>query len=87
MNRATQYFSDEYIERCKELSTAEILQFISDFQSLHADSATAKKQKSKLISLKVEPALLNNFKQQCDLNGFKYQTHIKELMRKWLLEN
>ena len=87
MNRATQYFSDEYVERCKELSTSEILQFINDFQSLHAENTTPKKEKSKLISLKVEPTLLNSFKRQCELNGLKYQTQIKQLMKNWLLDN
>ena len=41
--RTVQYFTDEYIERCKELSTDEILQFIHDFQLLHSEKYFPKK--------------------------------------------
>ena len=85
MIRPVQYFSDEYIERCKDLSTEEILQFIDDFQKLHTQNHPIKKEKSKLISLKVEPYLLNTFKLQCETQGLKYQTQIKQLMKEWLL--
>ena len=85
-DRPVQYFSDEYIERYKDLSTEEILQFIDDFQKLHSQNHSIKKEKSKLISLKVEPYLLNTFKHQCERQCLKYQTQIKQLMREWLLK-
>lgn len=33
--RAVQYFSDEYLEYCKQLTPTQILQFIAQFQRLH----------------------------------------------------
>ena len=52
-DRPVQYFSDEYIERCKELSTEEILQFIDDFQKMHLLKAKIKKEISHLYNFKI----------------------------------
>jgi uncharacterized protein (DUF4415 family) len=49
--------------------------------------ARTQSRKSKLISLKIPEDLLDVFKQQCELNGVKYQTQIKQLMRDYLLES
>jgi len=35
MTRPVQYFSDEYQERCKKLTTADIVRFLEEFRLLH----------------------------------------------------
>ena len=78
--RAVQYFSDEALERGSELTPLQILQFIEDFRNLHFESHI--RDKSVLISMKVPESLLRSFKLQAHLRGKRYQTWIKELMRK-----
>ena len=77
--RPIQYFSDEYIERCKGMSNEQILEFLESFRRMQEKPA-----QSKLISLKVPELLLQTFKQQCDFEGLKYQTKIKSLMLSWV---
>jgi len=77
--RPIQYFSDEYIERCKGMSNEQILEFLESFRRMQE-----KPVQSKLISLKVPEPLLQTFKQQCDFEGLKYQTKIKSLMFSWV---
>lgn len=78
--KALQLFSDEYLERCKDLSVEEILDFLEDFRLMHSDLNAP----SKLISLKVPEPLLNSFKQKAKLENIAYQTKIKELMKDWI---
>lgn len=80
--KAVQYFSDDYLEQCRELSTTQIIQFLDDFRCLHAGKPAA----SKLISIKVPQDLLNAFKAKSRLAGTPYQTQIKALMKAWLLD-
>jgi predicted DNA binding CopG/RHH family protein len=82
MKRGVQKFTKEYLEHCKQMTPMQILEFIDSFQKL----MYSQKSKTKLISLKVEEDLLENFKKTCQLNGIKYQTQIKKLLREWLLE-
>lgn len=56
------------------------MQFLDSFRNLQ----NLDKAKSKLIALKVDENLLKAFRKKCELNGEKYQTKIKELMRKFL---
>lgn len=77
--RPIQYFSDEYIERCKGMNNEQILEFLESFRRMQE-----KPVQSKLISLKVPQLLLQTFKQQCDFEGLKYQTKIKSLMFSWV---
>jgi len=79
-NRPVQYFSDEYLARCREMSPEEVLEFLESFRLLHG----GERQASKLISLKVQEALLDAFKRRCRLEGVPYQTQIKRLMSDWL---
>ena len=81
--KAVQKFSDEYLERCREMSPDEIARFLDDFQHLHANKTT----KSKLISIKVPEDLLAAFKARARLEGVPYQTQIKKLMRAWLRDD
>mgnify|MGYP003684586233 CR=1 FL=1 len=43
-----------------------------------------KVEKAKLISMKIDPALLNAFKLKCELEKRPYTTKIKELMQEYL---
>ncbi len=78
--RALQTFSDEYLERCKELSVEEKFDFIENFRLMHSQV----KSPSKLISIKIPEHLLEAFKQKAKLEGVAYQTQIKELMKLWI---
>ena len=80
--RPVQRFSDEYLERCRELSPADVVRFLDDFKRIHAN----RESRSRLISLKVPEPLLAAFKTKARLGGVRYQTQIKNLMRQWLEE-
>lgn len=43
-----------------------------------------KVEKSKLITMKIDPTLLNAFKLKCELEKQPYTTKLKELMRDYL---
>lgn len=77
-----QYFSDQHLEQCRELTTDQILQFLSDFQKLHSSQKSA----TKLISMKVPEDLLRAFKLKSELENVPYQTKIKKLMQQWVLD-
>ena len=79
--RPVQYFSDEYLGRCKKFSADETLRFLDGFRTLHQPAAP-----SRLISMKVPQDLLDVFRLRCRAEGVPYQTRIKELMRRWLDE-
>ena len=78
--KAVQKFSDEYLERCSEMSADEIVRFLDDFRRIHGN----KPGKSRLISMKVPEELLTAFKAKAKLENVRYQTQIKKLMRDWL---
>lgn len=80
--KAVQYFTEEYIEQCKSMTSLEIATFLDDFRLLHGPKPEM--AKSKLISLKVPENLLSVFKRKAQLSGTPYQTQIKKLMRDWL---
>ena len=80
--KTVQYFSDEYLERCRGMTPEQILRFLDDFRRLHGSSPV----KSKLISIKVPEDLLNAFKTRAAIANTPYQTQIKTLMKAWLLE-
>lgn len=80
--RPVQYFSQEYLERCRELSPEQIVAFLDDFQALHA--AATMPRKSRLISLRLPEPLLAAFRTRASLAGVPYQTQIKRLMSAWL---
>ena len=82
MTRPVQYFSAEYLERCRAMSHDEIIVFLDDFRRLHGERPAP----SRLISMKVPEDLLGAFKARAALEGRPYQAQIKRLMRRWLLE-
>lgn len=81
--RPVQYFSEEYLEKCKEMTPEQIIQFLDDFRTLHGSIQTSK---SKLISIKVPENLLNTFKTKSKLKEVPYQTQIKKLMKAWVTQ-
>jgi predicted DNA binding CopG/RHH family protein len=78
--KTLQTFSDEYLERFKDTSIEERLDFIENFRLMHAE----KPSPSKLISIKIPINLLDAFKYKSKLSGIAYQTQIKRLMKDWL---
>lgn len=78
--KAVQYFNKEYVERCRQLTPDQILEFLDDYQKLMLEQP----EKCQLISLKVEPSLLRAFKMKSKLVGVAYQTQIKKLMKEWM---
>lgn len=80
MKKTVQYFTKEYLARCKDFTPDQILEFLENYRHLVAKVP----EKCQLISLKIEPSLLNAFKQKAFLEGSHYQTKVKQLMRDWL---
>lgn len=80
MKKAVQYFTKEYLERCANLTPDQIIEFLENYRMLVAKVP----EKCQPISLKIEPSLLNAFKQKANLEGIHYQTKIKQLMRDWV---
>lgn len=80
MKKTVQYFSKEYLKRCASLTPDQIIEFLENYRNLVAKVP----EKCQLISLKIEPSLLNAFKRKASLEGAHYQTKIKQLMRESL---
>lgn len=78
--KAVQKFTDEYLERCREMSTDDIVRFLDDFRQVQG----SRQAKSRLISMKVPENLLAAFKAKARLCNVPYQTQIKALMIEWL---
>lgn len=79
--KAVQYFDDDYLEQCRQMTPDQIIRFLDDFRQLHGAPVQSK---SKLISMKVPENLLNAFKSKAALARVPYQTQIKNLMREWV---
>lgn len=80
MKKTVQYFSKEYLTRCKGFTADQIIEFLENYRNLVGKIS----EKCQPISLKIEPSLLNTFKQKANLEGSHYQTKIKQLMREWI---
>ena len=80
--KALQLFSEEYLQRCQDLTIEEKLDFIESFRLMHGEI----KSPSKLISIKIPEPMLDAFKQKAKLSNIAYQTQIKQLMKQWLDE-
>jgi predicted DNA binding CopG/RHH family protein len=86
MKKAVQYFSDEYLEYCKSMTSEQIIEFLENFRELHMSQSVGRK-KTKLISIKVPEDLLQIFQQQAKRQGVPYQTQIKKLMLEWTVKD
>ena len=82
--KTVQIFSEEYLEQCRKMTPKQIISFLEDFRNLHLGK---KKQKSKLISIKIPEMMLKSFKSKAKISGLRYQTQIKVLMEQWLTKN
>ena len=80
IKKGIQYFDDDYLERCRRMTAEAIVDYLEDFRKLQTAP-----EKTKLISMKVPEKLLNTFRKRCELEGVKYQTQIKTLMRAWVV--
>jgi uncharacterized protein (DUF4415 family) len=85
MKTTIQYFSDEYLERCKGMTPTDIVKFLDEFRLIAAGAVDQGTQK--LISIRIPEGLLRSFRAKCGLDGRRYQSKIKELMRDWLLDD
>ncbi len=81
--KALQLFSDEYLQRCRNLTPDQVIRFLDDFRRLHGKRPA----RSKLISMKVPEDLLNTFKAKAKMINMPYQTQIKTLMKEWVLDS
>jgi uncharacterized protein (DUF4415 family) len=79
--KPVQYFSGEYLEQCRMMTSDDIIRFLEDFRLLHGH----KPAPSKLISMKVPQDLLDAFRAKAKMNNTPYQTQIKQLMRSWVV--
>jgi uncharacterized protein (DUF4415 family) len=79
--KTLQFFSDNYLAQCGQLSTEQIVRYLEDFRVVNMP---LKKPRSKLISIKIETDLLETFKTKARLDGVPYQSRIKAIMRDWL---
>lgn len=80
MKKTVQYFTKEYLARCRNFTPDQIIEFLENYRNLVGKTP----EKCQLISLKIEPSLLNAFKHKASLEGSHYQTKIKQLMREWV---
>lgn len=83
MKKAVQYFTKEYLDRCSKLTPDQIIEFLENYRQLVSKCP----EKCILISLKIEPSLLNSFKLKASLHGSRYQTKIKQLMHDWVTDD
>jgi len=81
--KTVQYFSDEYLQQCREMTPDQIIGFLDDFRQLHGVET---RSRSKLISIKIPENLLSAFKARAALAGTPYQTQIKALMKAWVMK-
>lgn len=80
--KTIQHFSEDYLQRCAQMSTDEIVSFLDDYRKIHGGQPSV----SKLISIKVLQNLLDAFKAKARLTGTPNQTQIKMLMGDWLID-
>jgi len=78
--KPVQFFDDDYLDRCKSMTSDQIIDFLENFRKLMGQLS----EKCKLISIKVQPSLLDAFKTKAMLKGVPYQRQIKKLMKDWI---
>jgi predicted DNA binding CopG/RHH family protein len=84
MKKTVQYFSEAYLKKCESFTSEEIIDFLESFRQLQAEIETSKRNKTKLISLKISENLLSSFRALAKAHGIPYQTQIKNLMTQWV---
>src|SRR5579872_4235785 len=96
MKKGIQFFTKEYLERCRGMTPDQIIEFLENYRMLFAKPASSSSnpaplregrnpdERSQLISLKIKPSLLQAFKRKAASKDIPYQTQIKKLMMGWL---
>jgi len=79
--RTVQFFSDEYLEQCKKMSTSEIIRFLEDFRALHFAPGELQQ-----INVRIPRSVLKAFKAKSKREGVLYQRKLRELMTNWVFE-
>lgn len=82
--KPVQYFSPEYLKQCQKMSATDRLKFLEDFRQLQDKRPPPK---SRLISLRIDEALLERFKEKAKEKAMPYQTLLKNVMRDYLAEH
>jgi predicted DNA binding CopG/RHH family protein len=86
--RPVQYFTKEYLEQVKYATPEQIVHYLEESKRIYYASMQSDKaqnsDESVLISLRVPRDLLEAFKAKAELHNTKYQTLIKQLMKKHL---
>lgn len=80
--RVVQRFTDEYLERCRELSAEDIARFLEEYRI----SVGAANSSSRTFSLRLPESLLTAFEAQAHASGIPSQEKIRRLMRDWLAD-
>ena len=63
MTKTIQYFTKEYLERCKGMTPDQIIEFLENYRTLISHIP----EKSQLTSLKVEPPPLDAFEHRAEI--------------------
>ncbi len=79
--KTLQIHKPEMIAMGQQMTAEQIVRFLEDFRLLHGQTHS---EKSIAISIRIPESLLRLFKAQCQQQGLKYQSQMKELMRDWL---
>lgn len=79
--RPIQYFTDEYLELCGEMSATQVCEFLEDYRHVAAAGYTIPR---KAISVRVQVPLLEAFRAKAAAEGVPYQTQIQRLMQAWV---
>lgn len=82
--KTLQYFSESYLEQCKEMSSLQIVSFLENFRIMSLANSTkiSTKEKLKPISIKMPEDLLLRIKLRAKQFNIPYQTLIKDLLYK-----
>ena len=82
--KPVQYFSPEYLKECRKMSATDRLEFLENFRQLQDRRPPTK---SRLISVRIDEALLERFKEKAKTIHLPYQTLLKNLIRDYLTQS
>lgn len=81
MEKAVQFFNDEYLEQCRSMSPTQILKFLDDYRKLHIEPGNLVQ-----INLRVSKNILKAFKAKATKENIQYQIKIRELITNWVID-
>jgi predicted DNA binding CopG/RHH family protein len=84
VKKTVQYFSEAYLKECQKFTIEQRIEFVENFREICWESEKSRKNKTKLVSIKIPENLLNSFRFLSEANGVPYQTQIKILMKDWV---